>query len=127
VAGPRLGPAIDDQARFSGQVSLLDQLDLTALEQAAQLLNIGLVEADTDLDCRSSDPSLTPRIARDRAPTAAQLPLIAEPWTSGRLRERADCSSATWISAGPHNGSSAAERATAPADELGCHLFNSQV
>ena len=41
-----LGRALDAQARRGGRVDLLDQLDLTALEQAVQLLDVGFVEAE---------------------------------------------------------------------------------
>ena len=38
--------AVDDQARGSGWVELLDQLDLTARQQAVQGFDIGLLELE---------------------------------------------------------------------------------
>ena len=40
------GARVDDQARRSGRVDLLDQLDLAALQQAVQLLDVGVLEAE---------------------------------------------------------------------------------
>ena len=45
AAGALLGRALDDQARRSGRIALLDQLDLTALEQAVQLLDVSFLKA----------------------------------------------------------------------------------
>ena len=41
-----VGRALDAQARRSGRVDFLDQLDVTALEEAVQLLDVGFVEAE---------------------------------------------------------------------------------
>ena len=46
AAGALLGRALDVQARRSGWVDFLDQLDLTALEEAVQLLDVGFVEVE---------------------------------------------------------------------------------
>ena len=46
AAGALLGRALDVQARRSGWVDFLDQLDLRALEEAVQLLDVGFVEAE---------------------------------------------------------------------------------
>ncbi len=46
AAGALLGRALDVQARRTGRVDVLDQLDLTALEEAVQLLDVGVVEVE---------------------------------------------------------------------------------
>ena len=43
---PRLSGARSSCAAASGRVDLLDQLDLGLLEEAVQLLDVGLVEVD---------------------------------------------------------------------------------
>ncbi len=41
-----VGRALDVQARRSGWVDFLDQLDFSPLEEAVQLLDVGFVEAE---------------------------------------------------------------------------------
>jgi hypothetical protein len=44
AAGPLLGRAFGDQAFRGGRIDLLDQLDLAAVEDSVQLLDVGVVE-----------------------------------------------------------------------------------
>ena len=46
AAGALLGRALNVQARRSGWVDFLDQLDFRALEQAVQLLDVAFVETE---------------------------------------------------------------------------------
>ena len=46
AAGALLGRAINVQARRGCRIELLDQLDFTALDEAVQLLDVALIEAD---------------------------------------------------------------------------------
>ena len=75
AAGALLRRALDVQARRSGWVDFLDQLDFRALEQAVQLLDVGFVEAelgrgDRDLGvCEHAD--LQP--ASDQTPDLFEL------------------------------------------------------
>jgi hypothetical protein len=46
AAGALLGRALNVQARRSGWVDFLDQLDSRALEEAVQLLDVGFVETE---------------------------------------------------------------------------------
>jgi hypothetical protein len=74
-AGARLGGALDAHARRSGRIDLLDQLDLAALEQAMQLLDVGVLKAELGRDdrdlgvCEHAD--LQP--ARDQNPDLFKL------------------------------------------------------
>ena len=45
AAGPLRGRTLDDQAR-SGRIDLLDQLDLEAIKDAMQLLDVGALELE---------------------------------------------------------------------------------
>jgi hypothetical protein len=42
-----LGRGLDDQARRNGRIDLLDQLDLTALEEDVQHLDVAVLETES--------------------------------------------------------------------------------
>jgi len=74
-AGAQGGRAFDDQAFRGGRIDLLDQLNLAALKDPAQLLDVGVLEAKLgrgthDLGVREH-PDLQP--AGDQTPDLVQL------------------------------------------------------
>ena len=75
ATGALPGGALDVHARVNGWVDFLDQLDFTALEQAVQLLDVGLLKPDLGRDGRDLGvreyPDLQP--ARDQTPDLLKL------------------------------------------------------